>query len=93
MSTFLLKFHFTRGASPKFLKGPPVPKEVRRFGYYFTEKEDEAWPFPSRKQAENKERIIYIHMGKGAGDAKCCTAAARRFLIGEVIERRKPSQA
>lgn len=87
MKTFLLKVHYKDGSPSKFLKGPRAPKDVKYLGYGFTENEAEAWPFPSLKQAQNKARVLYIHMGQGAGNAEDCAFAAQCFMVCEVIEK------
>lgn len=70
-----------------FLKGPRNPQDVRKHGYAFTQDESEAWPFPSIKQAKHKERILYIHMGHGAGGGEYNIAFAQTFMVGEIIEK------
>lgn len=92
MSTFLLKFIFADQSPSKFLQGPRSPNEVKRRGYSLTEKEEEAWTFSTRKQAENKARILYIHMGHGAGDAQSCAALAQLHMFIEVIEKGGPTE-
>lgn len=87
MKTFLLKIHFKDGSPSLFLKGPRSPKEVKRLGYGFTNDEAQAWPFPSHKQAENKGRVLYIHMGHGSGDPEECSFAAKCFMVCEVVEK------
>ena len=51
----------------QYLEGPRDPKKVKRDGYGFTTDPTKAWPFPTKKQAEAKARIIERHMGWGEG--------------------------
>ena len=51
----------------RYLEGPRDPKKVKRDGYGFTTDPAKAWPFPTKKQAEAKARIIERHMGWGEG--------------------------
>lgn len=50
----------------KYLSGPRSAEEVRARGYGVTEKIEEAWPFTSRRQAENKARIVMRHFSMTA---------------------------
>jgi len=57
--------YFVKAADTRlgYLKSPRSSKDVKKFGYGFTHKLDEAWPFPSRKQALAKSRVVNHHMG------------------------------
>lgn len=52
----------------RYLEGPRDPTRVKRDGYGFTTDPAKAWPFPTKKLAEAKARIIDRHMGWGDGE-------------------------
>lgn len=49
----------------EWLRGPLSPAHVRKHGYSFTSRPEEAWVFPTWRQARNKARILDAHMGWG----------------------------
>lgn len=59
----------------KFLR-TATPADVRKFGYGFTERAEDAWRFASMKQAEAKILILLRHFG---GDPSHVSLLARRM--------------
>lgn len=66
------------GSRCYILQGPRPPKDVRKLGYRFTSKVNEAWPFPSEAQARNKARIVNEHIGwTAAGESHMAVKPAK----------------
>lgn len=66
------------GVESKFLAGPRTPKEVAKRGYSFSHDAEDAWLFASRKQADQKAKVVKRHFGEGS---KAETAVSEILLV------------
>lgn len=67
--SYIIRVKNTPGESlsGRFIYGPSTPAQVKREGYHFGTEREKAWPFPSRKQAAQKARIVERHMSQPPG--------------------------
>lgn len=65
--SYIIQVKETGALEGRYIEGPCGPREVKRSGYRFGQDRAKAWPFPSKKQAAHKARIVERHMSMPPG--------------------------